>query len=288
MAQVNRLSVSKIEAYLKCPLAFKYRYIDKIPELASPVLVAGNAFHEVVEHALKHKASSGRYPDWKTLDDLFGPAWDRRFKAREEDKDFVGWNVDPEDPVDRMKEEYRALVRLASDQVLPKINPWVIDDQPVVEYRVDLELETGAGKVDLLGYVDLLDASGMLMDWKTTRQYDTDPKDAVEAAAEKRYKARRGWLQFAAYSLWSWPVTGMDAQPARKILMVRGKEPRVDYADMVLTERHRDWFVKLAGDVWRALKAGIFPGNNTGWWCSHKFCSFYGPCQEGIGVEEEA
>jgi CRISPR/Cas system-associated exonuclease Cas4 (RecB family) len=291
MALMKHISVSKIEAYLRCPLAVKYRYVDKIPEYTAPVLVAGSAFHEMMEFSLREKARTGSHTDPKTLDDMFGPAWDRRFEDEAKKKTFIGIKEDPEDPLDQMKEQYRALVRLSAKEVLPTMNPWIIDDTPVIEHRIDLELESEVGKLMLLGFADYLDISGVLMDWKTTKSYDEEGQteaEKKESLEYKRVKQLKGWAQFAAYSLWSWPVTGMEIQPARKIVLTRGKDPRVDYVDFQISPRHRDYFVKLAADVWKAIYHDVWPANNTGWWCSQKFCSFYDSCQEGVAVPEAA
>jgi CRISPR/Cas system-associated exonuclease Cas4 (RecB family) len=275
---IKNLSVSKIEAYLKCPLAFKYRYVDKVPELTSPVLAAGSAFHAVIEHGLLAR-SAGRTADPKELDDRFGPAWDGQFREDEQKPGFLGWREDPADPLDRMKEEYRALVRLAATEVLPKICPWHIDGRPVIEHRIDLEVQSAEGPFPVVGYIDLLGHDGLLIDWKTTR--DTEDQGGKDEEY-KRKKNARGWLQFAAYSCFTWPLTGQENQPARKIFMVRGPKPRVEHFDYVVTQAHREWFMRVAGDVWTAIKRDVYPPDNTGWWCDERFCSFYGPCQEGL------
>lgn len=275
---IKHLSVSKIEAYLKCPLAFKYRYIDKVPELTSPVLAAGSAFHAVVEHGLRERAA-GRVPDPKDLDDRFEPAWDRQFEEDAKRPSFLGWREDPEDPTDRMKKEYRALVRLAATEVLPKISPWMLGRDPMIEHRVDLELSSPEGPFKLLGFIDLLGDDGVLRDWKTTRE---EAPPTQEEAEYRRKKNARGWLQFAAYSFQTWPLTGQEDQPAQKIFMIRGPHPRVEYFDYVITQRHREWFLRVAAEVWVAIKRGLYVPNNTGWWCDARFCSFHSPCQEGL------
>jgi len=266
---MRHISVSKIEKYLQCPLAFKYRYVDKVPEPSAGILLAGRVVHEIVEHALKVYAKTDKYPDWQTLDDMFEPTWEKQVKEEEEKESFIAWQYNPDDPAEKVKAEARPLVRVAREQALSKIRPWMIGNDPVVEYRIDLELDCDIGPFKLLGFIDLLDASGVLMDWKTTR-------DKVSNRAKKT------WLQFAAYSLHVWPLIGDEIVKCQKIFLIRGDNPRVEFCDFEITPKHREWFVNIAAQTWRSIHYGIFPGHNEGWWCKPDFCSFFGPCQEGI------
>lgn len=263
---MKHLSVSKIEKYLTCPLSLKYRYIDQIPETSSFVLLAGRVVHEVVEHALRHHAKHGSYPDWQTLDDLYLPAWEKQTKEEEAKPTFLGWERNEDDPEEKIRDESRVLVRLASEEALPHFAPWLIGDDPVIEYRIDLELESEVGPFKLLGFIDLLDRSGLLADWKTAREKASG-------------MAKAAWLQFAAYSLFVWPLIGEELVKARKVFLIRGQNPRVEYADYEIGPPHRAWFLKLAADVWKAIHFGVFPARES-WACG--FCSFKGPCLEGI------
>ena len=271
---MKNLSVTKIEKFLQCPRAFKYRYVDKIPEPSSGMVHGGRVVHEVIEFALKQWARTGSYPDWKTLDDMYEPVWQRRLREEEAKETFVGWQWDPEDPPEKMKVECRPLVRLAREEVLPKIRPMILDNGPVVEYRVDLEFKSDVGPFKTLGYVDLLDDTGLLSDWKTTKKVSA--------------RAKKGWLQSASYSFWVYPMIGEEVVRSQKIFLVRGEgAPHVEYAPTEVGPLHRSWFADLAAQVWKSIYYGVYPARSEGWWCSNKFCSFYGPCQEGIGKPEE-
>lgn len=272
-AVMRNLSVTKIEKFLQCPLQFKYRYVDRIPEPSSGVLHAGRVIHEILEHALKVYPKSGAYPDLKTLDGMFLPVWERRKKEEEEKESFIGWNWDI--PEAAAKEQYRPLIRAAHEQALPKIRPWMMGNDPVVEHRLDLELESDVGPFKLIGYIDLLDETGVLMDWKTSTKEEVS----------KRQK--RVWLQFAAYSLYAWPIIGDETVVCKKIFLVPGPEPRVEWCPFTVGPKHREWFCRIAAEVWKSIYHGIYPARSEGWWCNPAYCSFFGPCQEGIFVPEE-
>lgn len=270
---MRNLSVSKIEKFLQCPLAFKYRYVDRIPEPSSGVLHAGRVVHEILEFALKEYPKTGAYPDWKTLDDMFLPAWERK-KAEEEAKEsFIGWDWGI--PEEQSKLQYRPLIRAAWEGALPKVRPWMIGGEPVVEHRIDLELQSDVGPFKLIGYIDLLDDTGVLLDWKTST------KEEVSARQKKL------WLQFAAYALYVWPIVGEETLECKKIFLVPGANPRVEWCPFTVGPKHREWFCRIAAEVWKSVYYGAYPARSEGWWCSAKFCSFWGPCQEGLSIPEE-
>lgn len=272
-APMKNLSVSKIEKFLQCPRAFKYQYVDKIPQLSSGIVHGGRVVHDIIEHALKEWARTGVYPDWKTLDDMYEPTWERKVREEEEKPWFVGWQWDPEDPEEKMRAECRPLVRLAREEALPNFRPMILENGPVVEYRVDLEFKSDVGPFKTLGYIDLLDDTGVLSDWKTTKKVSK--------------QAKKGWLQAASYSFWVYPTVGDEVVKSQKIFLVRGETPHIEYAPTEVGPSHRKWFAEIASQVWKSIYYGAYPARSEGWWCDQKFCSFYGPCQEGIEKKPE-
>lgn len=69
-----RLSFSRIDTYRRCPLQFRYGYIDKLPGRPSPHLSFGSAVHEALERLYDRKL-----PDWPDEDELVSflyDAWD--------------------------------------------------------------------------------------------------------------------------------------------------------------------------------------------------------------------
>lgn len=270
---IRNLSVSRIEQFLKCPLSFKYRVIDKIPEPSGGVLHAGRVVHDIIENALKEYGRTGRYPSWQTMDDQYLPTWERKTKQEEEKPTFIGWTWDADDPMEKVREECRPLVRLAREQALEHLRPWMLETGPVVEHRVDMEFRSEVGPFKTIGYIDLLDDTGMLSDWKTTKKVSE--------------RAKKGWMQSASYSFWVWPMVGEEVVRAQKIFLVRGENPHVEFAPCEVGPAHRAWFAKIGADVWKSVVYGVYPARNEGWHCSPKFCSFHGPCQEGIWKPEE-
>lgn len=278
---MKNLSVSKIEKAMLCPKHFKLKYIDRIPEQASWVAHGGIVVHEIVEGALKTFGRSGKYPSWMEMDDQFDVVWNRNQLKTEGKLDFIGWKEDPKEPVEKVRSEYRPLIRLAREVALPPYRPMIVNDTPVVEYRIDLELDSELGPFPIIGYIDLLDDSGILGDWKTTSLND---KGQV---SERKMK---NWLQAAAYSLWAWPIVGEEFLPCRKIFLVRGPNPQVITHDYVVGPKHRKFFTDVAAEVWKMVERGGFVPNTNTWMCRPEWCFAYQVCKgeiDDIAVENK-
>lgn len=260
---MKHLSVTKIEQAMKCSLALRYRYVDKIPEREVGKFVPGGAVHAVIEHALKSVGTDHGLPSAHDLDDLFLKEWIREVEEREHKQTFIGW--DWEFPQDTLHEWSRKLVGFLRMNFLPKVEPWVADNGPVVEYETKIEHPTEIGPVLVWGYLDLLDRRGILVDWKTS---DHVPKSASELG-----------MQFPAYSHEVVRLTGQEVTPARRVLFIYGDNPQIKVFPFTIEARHREWFSSMAAEVWKATQANAYVANNNGWWCQKKFCGFWQMCQ---------
>ena len=78
------LSPSRAGDFLTCPLLYRFRVIDRLPEPPSPAAVRGTLVHAVLEH-LFDRPATGRTPE--AARSLLGPEWDR---LTEEEPELAG------------------------------------------------------------------------------------------------------------------------------------------------------------------------------------------------------
>lgn len=266
---IKNLSVSKIEKAMLCPKHYKLKVIDKIPEPSSWVAHGGIVVHDIIENTLKTFARTGSYPSWQEMDDQFLPTWERQQQKTESYPDFLGWKEDPKDPPEKVLAECRPLVRLAREEALPRYQPMMLEEGPAVENWIHLELESRIGPFPIIGKIDLLDAAGVLVDWKTT---------GVSKDGKISNRKLHGWFQSAAYSLWAWPIVGEEYLPCQKVFLVRGQN-RIQYSNFKVGPKHRKFFVEVAAATWEMTVNGGFPANPNTWMCSPEYCPYYGPCR---------
>ncbi len=258
---VKHLSVSKIEQMMKCPRAFMHRYVDKLPEMSVGVLLSGRVVHKVIERALLPLLKEKPLPSAKDMDDWFIPEWEAHVREEEEKHTFLGWEWGDEDSPELAQRECRALAMHVRKEFLPTVDPWLVEEGFRTQYN------SGANGTFLVwGYIDLLERSGLLSDWKTTRKTPSDNQ-------------KKMGMQFPGYSPKVMELTGEASTKCRRIFLQRGPEPRIEVVHLTVEDRHRRWFRDVACEVWNACKADAFVPNTSTWVCKPGWCSFWGICQ---------
>lgn len=243
------LSPSRATDFKQCPLLYRFRVIDRLPEATSAAQLRGSVVHAALEQLYGLPAGL-RSPD--TARSLVQRAWDQMVAAEPE----LAGELDPGQPT-QLLEDARALVsgyyRLE--------DPTRFDPQ-CCEQRVEVELADGTL---LRGYIDRIDvaATGELrvVDYKTGKA-----PPAARALAE--FKAM---FQMKFYAVALFRSRGVPPTRLRLIYLADGQ--LLDYSpdrDELLR------FEKTLMAIWRAIQSagetGDFRPNPSRLcdWCPHQ------------------
>lgn len=243
------LSPSRATDFKQCPLLYRFRAIDRLPEATSAAQLRGSVVHAALEQLYGLPAGL-RSPD--TARSLVQRAWDQMVAAEPE----LAGQLDPGQPT-QLLEDARALVsgyyRLE--------DPTRFDPQ-CCEQRVEVELADGTL---LRGYIDRIDvaATGELrvVDYKTGKA-----PPAARALAE--FKAM---FQMKFYAVALFRSRGVPPTRLRLIYLADGQ--LLDYSpdrDELLR------FEKTLMAIWRAIQSagetGDFRPNPSRLcdWCPHQ------------------
>lgn len=243
------LSPSRATDFKQCPLLYRFRAIDRLPEATSAAQLRGSMVHAALEQLYGLPAGL-RSPD--TARSLVQRAWDQMVAAEPE----LAGELDPGQPT-QLLEDARALVsgyyRLE--------DPTRFDPQ-CCEQRVEVELADGTL---LRGYIDRIDvaATGELrvVDYKTGKA-----PPAARALAE--FKAM---FQMKFYAVALFRSRGVPPTRLRLIYLADGQ--LLDYSpdrDELLR------FEKTLMAIWRAIQSagetGDFRPNPSRLcdWCPHQ------------------
>lgn len=243
------LSPSRATDFKQCPLLYRFRAIDQLPEATSAAQLRGSVVHAALEQLYGLPAGL-RSPD--TARSLVQRAWDQMVAAEPE----LAGELDPGQPT-QLLEDARALVsgyyRLE--------DPTRFDPQ-CCEQRVEVELADGTL---LRGYIDRIDvaATGELrvVDYKTGKA-----PPAARALAE--FKAM---FQMKFYAVALFRSRGVPPTRLRLIYLADGQ--LLDYSpdrDELLR------FEKTLMAIWRAIQSagetGDFRPNPSRLcdWCPHQ------------------
>jgi putative RecB family exonuclease len=251
------LSPSRAADFKSCPLLYRLRAIDRLPETPDPMATRGTVVHAVLERlfelepaARTFEAASGLLrPEWETLiaaepeiaalfaDDHDGQALRNWLTSAEE---LLATYFDLEDPT-RLRQAERELL-------------------------VECELPSG---VRLRGIVDRLDIApdGALrvVDYKTGRSPD------------ERFE-QRALFQMKFYALVLWRTRGV--LPRVLQLLYLGNREKLQYlpdeADLRAMERHLTalWVAITQAEQRRDFRPS--PGRMCDWCSFHAFCPAQG------------
>jgi putative RecB family exonuclease len=245
---LGSLSPSRAGDFMACPLLFRFRTVDRLPEPSSPDAVRGTVVHKVLED-LFDLPSTERTP--VRAADLLVPAWEQILEAEPEIAEMFG----PEGP------EVGAWLASCQESLS---RYFALEDPTRLEpAERELYVETLLdSKLLLRGFVDRLDIAPTgevrVVDYKTGRA----PAEAYEAKA---------LFQMKFYALVLWRTRGVVPAMLQLIYLGSGEVLRYspDESDLRATERKVEALWKAivtaqeTGD-WRPRRSALCG------WCAHQ------------------
>jgi putative RecB family exonuclease len=209
------LSPSRAADFMTCPLLYRFRVIDRLPEPPSPAAARGTLVHAVLERLFDEPA--GR----RTLEaarSLVTPQWER---LAAEEPLLTGLFADEQE-----RDTWLAEAAVMLDRYFTLENPNRIEPT-YREMSVQAVLDSG---LTLRGYIDRLDIAPTgelrIVDYKT----GTAPREEYEA---------RALFQMKFYAVVLWRTRGSIPRLLQLIYLGNGEVVRYapDEADLRATER---------------------------------------------------
>jgi putative RecB family exonuclease len=259
------LSYSSISSYLLCPRAWRFHYLDQIETPTSPALIFGSAFHNALEDYIGHTALEEDFP-------LLG-YWNRSWAAQLERnaENGIAWGKDSQESMTALG------VKMFSDPdtvaLVDSLQPLVIKEQVQIERKISLTVP--GVPIPIIGYIDMIEQDGVPADFKTSgkswnqRQADSEMQPCFYLAA----------LNQSNHPLVCTDPSEEMAFYFRHYVFVKTKTPKVQIWESTRTIQDLFWLFGLITDVWKGIKAEVFPPNPRTWKCSSKYCDFWGICR---------
>jgi putative RecB family exonuclease len=241
---------------MSCPLLYRFRVIDHLPEPPSPAAARGTLVHAVLERLFDEPAV-GRTPD--AARGLLGPQWER---MSAEEPELADMFADDHERAAWFDEAAGMLDRYFTLEDPTRLEP--------VHREMSVQAMLASG-LALRGYIDRLDVARTgeirIVDYKT----GTAPSEYYEA---------RALFQMKFYALALWRADGVLPRMLQLIYLGNGEIMRYepDEADLLATERK-------INALWLAIERAT----QTGDWRPHRsrlcdWCSHQSICPEFGGT----
>lgn len=252
---LGALSPSRVGDFLNCPLLYRFRSIDRLPEPASPAAVRGTVVHRVLEQLFDVPAPE-RTP--QRAEEMLAPAWEELQRLEPAVLDMF--------PADG-----------------PEIAAWLVSCHEVLRTYFDLEDPTRLEPAERELYVETLTDAKVLLRGVIDR-VDVAPDGAIRVVDYKSGPSPsemfegKALFQLKFYALVLWRMRGVV--PAMLQLIYLGNSEVLRYEpdeqDLLATERKvlAVWdAIRLATEK-REFEARKGPGCR---WCAHAaLCPAYG------------
>jgi putative RecB family exonuclease len=253
-AAPSALSPSRASDFMTCPLLYRFRVIDKIPEPPTPATARGTLVHAVLERLFDAPAAD-RTP--AAALELITPQWDR---LTADDPDLAALGAS-----DSERDVLLSEARSAVEGYFTLEDPRRLEPAER-EHYVEAVLDSG---LRLRGYIDRLDESPdghlRIVDYKTGKV----PRAEYEASA---------LFQMKFYALVIWRTRAVIPRMLQLMYLAEGEVLRYcpDEADLRATQRKLEALWQAierarSGGDWRPRRSRLCD------WCRHKaLCPEFG------------
>lgn len=253
----SRLSPSAAKQYLNCPLAFKRKYIERLPTKNTPANTRGTLAHTALEEMFRLPREE-RTPDRAKT--FIEPAWDE-LKEKPSYQDMV----------EPGSAEEAAMLKYAAECVERYFNienPQAFD-AGALEYHAEAEV----GGVSLHGYIDRLDKAPiadkgemhLITDYKTGKL----PQDRYLDDA---------FFAMRVYALLLFEETG-EMPYMLRLIYLKGRNAEEALRRVLVTPEMLERTRRDLESIWKRIRTSAATGNwptKTGPLCN--FCDFKPIC----------
>ncbi len=250
--EIEHLSSSRVNMFLRCPRQFFYRYCEGLVVPPSGAMTRGSSYHRGVHANMSQKIETHEDLPVNDVLDVFST----EYEARAHD---TFW-LDTEDKGE-IKDSGIVLLREYQNIIAPTIQP-VASEQ---EFELQLENKEWA----FTGILDIKDDEEVIHENKTSSRSLRQPR-------------QEHLLQLTAYLTGAWQAEVVGRQ-GRLTYAVSKKLPEIVSHDVIMSQAGVLYFLTIIAQVANAIESEIWTLNRSHNLCSKRYCGYSGMCLKQFG-----
>lgn len=250
MSEDNMISYTQVSTYIKCPLQYKFKYIDKIPKTDSLYKIFGSAIHE----ALKYRNIELLESEHCNPQDVLGVASESWFRLLEHNN----YKIQDHNC------EFDLMMTVIDNYLKRNDRPRIIESEP--RCILDLAKTTnGELKILLIGYIDGIisknNGTVEIIEYKTSGHAWNANRQHLE-------------LQPDIYGL----LLGADKLICNYDIMIKSTIPKFQWLPTERTQRNMVQALQTIKAVFKAIENNIYYPIRS-YLCNPKYCDYTQECQ---------
>lgn len=266
------ISASKLGIAQQCPMKFYWQYIERIPSIKSWKPHAGATVDAGLNYGYSCQAKSGKLEPLDAIED----ASREEFNRIKDVVDFEGLKPNS------VFSKCRLILNVFHTEIMPTVEPGIENNTPLVQHKVESFVKPLGTRV--LGYIDLVEENGTVVDNKTSYNKRWQKNVLVANKQAGIYSFLR------KLDTGSIPKVRFDVVSALKTKTVADRlTVDVDqlYIDKVLNEQKTvlNYIDQAAANYERTGDRSLFYCNTSSPLCSKRYCSFAYMCESELGLE---
>jgi putative RecB family exonuclease len=241
------LSPSQVNTYMTCPAKWYFRYLIGLSEPTTGALALGKAFHGTLARNFRQKMSTGRDMEAEELREVFAEEWSTAITEA-----YLRANEDGDELA-------------ATGQIL--IAAYLAEAAgPLLPHAVEQTVQGEIAGVNVRGIVDLLDAEGRVLDFKTASKRP----NGISADHS---------LQLTTYAMITPGASGL----CRLDTVTKTKTVQVIQQSYQVGSEDRRFAETLYPMVQESIRDGIYPPHRSSPMCSRRYCGYWRECEREFG-----
>lgn len=255
-----RISPSRVLTYTRCGEQDRRRNVERDIVPPGVAQLKGTGLHKASEVNFKQKVETHKDLPKKQIVEAAVDTFNERVVVDGLLLSADEKNIGKDKVIDEAQKSVRTMAELYAEGIAPRYQPKEVEVKQVVSVP--------NSNVDIVGVVDVLDESDVIVDIKTS----TKKKQQEEADMS---------LQLTSYALSHWARTGAPAVDLRMEVVVDSSKPAVQTLQTQRAEDDFEAYLRVVETVARGIEARVFPpayGIPGAWWCSPRFCGYWATC----------